>query len=344
MALEPKVAITENGYIVAGCGDDLDRKIAAFFRTVELRGLSVRTSRAYAYDLLCFFRWLGSTGKAFEDLTQTDFVEFIAAQRGAHAKPKSINRRLTTAHLLFRCSYGRSVPGAPGSAFPAANGWWGASVYDSLGVSRIRVRRHNPLKVKVPRVIVEPLAADEVNALIKTLSRYRDIAIVSLMLLCGLRSIEILSVEVQDVDLVERSVRIRGKGNRERMMPLPELIVTTLERYMNIERPRRVATDQLFIILQGKSRGRPMTPAGIRSLFRCRRVTPLLRRANPHRLRHTFGADMARSGINLPVLQRMMGHADSRTTLQYIYLSMSDIAIEYRRAMKNIQERYDKLT
>ena len=83
-----------------------------------------------------------------------------------------------------------------------------------------------------------------------------------------------------------------------------------------------------------------MTTAGLRSLFRYRRREDELSNANAHRFRHTFGADMARAGVRLPILQRMMGHAKAETTLQYINLAMTDIAAEYRRASKVIQRRY----
>jgi integrase/recombinase XerD len=62
--------------------------------------------------------------------------------------------------------------------------------------------------------------------------------------------------------------------------------------------------------------------------------------ANAHRFRHTFGTYMARAGVRLPVLQKMMGHADAKTTLQYIQLSMTDIADEYRRALAALDKRY----
>lgn len=84
-----------------------------------------------------------------------------------------------------------------------------------------------------------------------------------------------------------------------------------------------------------------MTPSGLRSLFRHRRRQPELATANAHRFRHTFGSDMAREGVRLPILQRMMGHADPVTTLRYIQLSMADIAREYQRALDTIETRYD---
>jgi integrase len=83
-----------------------------------------------------------------------------------------------------------------------------------------------------------------------------------------------------------------------------------------------------------------MTAAGLRNLFRHRRRRPTLARAHAHRFRHTFGADMARAGVRLPILQRMMGHADLKTTLQYIELSLVDVADEYKRAIASIEGRY----
>ena len=198
------------------------------------------------------------------------------------------------------------------------------------------------LKVKVPHTVIEPLRPEEVNSFLKTLSRYRDLSIVLLMLLCGLRSCEILSLNIVDVDVIELQVRVRGKGNKERVLPIPETIASTIRRYLKLEKPK-ASTTKLFCVLQGPRRGAPMTPSGLRKLFRYHRTACGVKRANAHRFRHTFGADMARSKVQLPVLQRMMGHADAGTTLQYIHLSMADIADEYRQAIQKIQSRYDSV-
>jgi integrase len=158
---------------------------------------------------------------------------------------------------------------------------------------------------------------------------------VHLMLFCGLRSREVLSLCTSDVNVLDRRIRVHGKGNRERMLPLPDELIQVLNDYICLERPKDVGVDSLFVVLQGRRRGHPMTAAGLRSLFRYRRgrFSRTLANANAHRFRHTFGADMSRAGVRLPLLQRMMGHADAKTTLQYIHLSMADIADEYRRAI-----------
>ena len=121
-------------------------------------------------------------------------------------------------------------------------------------------------------------------------------------------------------------------------MPIPELLRRLLARYLDLERPEPSNTKQLLVVLKGKQRGQPMTTSGLRSLFRYRRRETELHNANAHRFRHTFGADMARAGVRLPILQRMMGHAQAETTLKYINLAMTDIAAEYRVLIGELEQ------
>ena len=84
-----------------------------------------------------------------------------------------------------------------------------------------------------------------------------------------------------------------------------------------------------------------MTAAGYRSLFRYHRKIAQVAKANPHRFRHTFGADMARAGISLPALMRLMGHASIRTTMLYIELAPQDVWDEFHKVMSKLrQERF----
>ncbi len=123
-------------------------------------------------------------------------------------------------------------------------------------------------------------------------------------------------------------------------MPVPPLLMKVIAKYSRLERPRSKST-QVFLVMQGAKKGQPMTRAGLRKVFRTRRKRPALANANPHRLRHTFGTDMARSGVRLPILQRMMGHAFAETTLQYVNISMVDVAAEFHRAAAKLEHRYD---
>ena len=323
-------------YLVDGLRRTI-REATQFLAAVRARGLSPATTRAYGFDLVSLYRWMGRRGLAVRRLTGEHLLEYVSAQREVAARPRSINRRLTTARLLFRFCVGRDPPASRSG--PAAY-YRGRGKDRSLGLHALPRRREVTLRVKVPRHVVEPLAADEVRHFLRGLARYRDIAIVHLMLLCGLRSAEVLQLRRVDVQFADQQLRVRGKGNRDRVLPLPLVVARSISDYVTWERPSDCTSPEVFVVLRGARRGRPMTLAGLRSLFRHRRRVRAVSRANPHRFRHTFGADMARAGVRLPILQRMMGHADGSTTLQYIHLSMADIADEYRRAVSKIQRRY----
>jgi integrase/recombinase XerD len=116
------------------------------------------------------------------------------------------------------------------------------------------------------------------------------------------------------------------------MMPLPPETIRLLDAYLRTQRPL-TNTAQVFVSLKGKARGKPMTKEGLRRLFRYHRATTTIRKANPHRFRHTFGSDMIRAGVSLPALQRLMGHANIETTMLYIQITPQDVYDEYTRAV-----------
>lgn len=318
-------------------------EVDLFLRAVEIRGLSRHTTRAYAFDLLILYRWLmqrkEGKSRSVKELKQSDLLDFVRFQRDANAAPTSINRRLIVAGLIFRFLTGKHMDAGVNVSFPAPH-YKGRGRDRDLGLHRIRAPRHRSLRVKAPRKVIEPLSAEQARLLLRSFTRYRDIAIVYLMLLCGLRSREVIALKVNDVDFEDNRLLVCGKGNKERVLPLPNILLKHLRDYLRLERPSVCRTEALFVVLKGDHRGRAMTPSGLRSLFRHRRLNEKIKNANPHRLRHTFGSDMARAGVRLPILQRMMGHEDSKMTLRYINLSISDIAAEFQRAAKEIHKRY----
>jgi integrase len=105
------------------------------------------------------------------------------------------------------------------------------------------------------------------------------------MLLNGLRSREVLALELEDLLFSEAQVRVHGKGRRVRLLPLPPETIRILLCWLKTERPL-TNSPAVFVSLKGKARGRAMTPAGLRSLFRHHRATSGVAQANPHRFRH----------------------------------------------------------
>ena len=332
-----RVQAVEGSYRLAGSSPELG-PANEFLEAMSVRGMSVATIRAYAYDLLTLFRWLHSCSLQLAALDSTRLLEFIDVQRRSDAEPASINRRLTTCEQLYRFVTGTELSRGRIGAAPH---YKGRGRDHLIGLHQLKRVGRLKLRVRTAHKLVEPMTVEQVAALLGSLRRYRDLAIVYLMLLCGLRCGEVLSLRLSDLNFAEGRLRVRGKGNRERSLPLAAMLNGVIGDYLRVERPAGTRGDGLFVVLQGRCRGGPMTPAGLRSLFRHRRrANKGLRNANPHRLRHTFGADMARAGVRLPILQRMMGHADGKTTLQYINLSMADVASEYARAVAVIEKRY----
>lgn len=307
-----------------------------FLSSLELRGLSPCTVRAYGYDLLALFRWLEERRQELREFRDIDWLDFLKTMRKQGLDPQTINRRLSTCRLFYEYVFPSKV------SIRSKQRFWRSK--NSLAGSYRRRGQSSTAgqKVRVPISIrlIEPLTPTEVAQFTESISRYRDLAIVALMLFNGLRCGEILALRTSNIDPDERTIRVLGKGRKERVIPIHSDAFDAVDRYFRHERPALCETDHVFVVLQGPRRGQPMCAAGLRNLFRYRRKVSGIQRANAHRFRHTFGTDMAKSGIRLPVLQRMMGHADPLTTLRYIHYSPRDLHEEYQRVLKQIQSRY----
>lgn len=312
-----------------------------YLSALGTRGLSPQTIRAYGYDLVHLFRWLEISGKKFDQINKADLVDYIQYQKELGAQPRSINRRLVVCESYHWYLFDKPIASAKGVNSPAPY-YKGPGKAGALGLFNLSKPAKLKLSVKVPKKLIETLTVEEVSTFLEEVTRYRDISIFFMMLMCGLRSCEVLTLKQEAVDLSQSVLRVQGKGNKERIVPIPNKVLDVVKKYLSYERPETSKSPEAFVVLQGKRRGQPMTAAGLRSLFRYRRMKSGIEKARPHRWRHTFGTEMARSGVSYQVLQKIMGHTDgSPITNQYIHLSMSDIADEYERAIKRIQKRYE---
>jgi len=295
-----------------------------------LRRLAPLTVRSYAHALLHFLRWWESvhhTGTVTADaLTESILLEYVRFQSSQQPpfSATTINQRVSVVDRALRNAF----PDAPQQVAPAMqkNYWRRAP----MGLGR-PVPARSRLRVREPKRTIVPLSVDEVARFWSSFRTSRDLAIVGLMLLQGLRSREVLALNRDDVLFPEAQIRVHGKGNKTRLLPLAPEAVQLLDHYLHLERPN-VPTSPLFVSLKGRARGVRMTPAGLRSLFRHHRRTTGVKKANPHRFRHTFGTEMVRAGVSLPALMRLMGHANIQTTLIYVEVTPLDVYQQYARA------------
>jgi len=201
-----------------------------------------------------------------------------------------------------------------------------------------RPRNRSSLRLREPRRLPRPLSQTEAAELLASFHSWRDRAIAGLMLYCGLRSCEVLALSIADVDIGGRWLLVTGKGNRERRVPLDADAASVIQVYLLAERPETTST-ALFIVAKGASRGQPLTAAGLRTIFRYHRGISGVGSGHPHALRHTFGTALAEAGVDLAVMQALLGHAHVDTSARYIHLAPAHVKAEFDAARDRIRTR-----
>ena len=344
--MDVRVGRTDDGYRLVGEGDDVEAA-NGFLTHLAARQFSPLTVRAYAYDLLNFFRFLSERDVSLGGVVPSDLFDYLdwqsrprgstagrvvvrlADRRGA--APASMNRRIAAVRGLF--SYLVQIEARDTNPVPVSRRSTGLrpKTRGMLGHVGARRPRTGGRLVRQPQLLPESLTPGEVSAFVSDLGTCRDRAMALAMLLGGLRASEVRSLRLADVDMGLRRVRVVGKGGRERVVPIDRAFFVELAAYLRSERPVGLATDECFVVLRGPTTGQPMTEAGLRKIFRTHRARSGAARVRPHRLRHTYGTELAQAGIDLLALRELMGHASPETTAIYVHLSPEDLAREYER-------------
>src|ERR1700735_650332 len=323
--------------VVQATGREIDW-INQYLDYETLRRLADHTLQSYANELLYFLRWWDSVHRtdaiakdALTESTLLDYVRFLSGQQ-----PPLSGSTINTRVAIIDKALPHLFPDAPQQIAPGFQQSYWQRAPMGLGRPQLALSR---LRVKTPKRTIAPLSVDEVARFWSSFRTSRDLAIVGLMLLQGLRSQEVLDLNRDDLLLPEAQIRVRGKGNKTRFLPLAPEAARLLDHYLRLERPLNCGVP-LFVSLKGPARGTRMTPAGLRSLFRYHRRTTGVKIANPHRFRHTFASDMVSAGVSLPALMQLMGHAQIQTTLIYVQVTPLEVYQQYAQAVsKHIRPR-----
>ena len=246
---------------------------AAIDRFLEHGPHSEATRRAYRSDLRGFARWLDGRGLELDDVDARVLSEWVGdLGRGHHRlAPTSISRRLAAVRACLRFTYGpERVPEA------------------ALAPRRPRRLPDAPKQEEVED-LVDATGGDSALAL-------RNRALLELLYSGGLRSAEVVGLNLADVDFEREAVHVHGKGGKERVVPLGEEAALHLARYRRDARPELAdgANDAFFLSV----RGRRLDTSTVRRLVR-----------NPHRLRHAFATHLLEGGADLRTIQELLGHS-----------------------------------
>ncbi len=315
---------------------------------LEVRRFAAGTVRGYAFDVLCLARFFEESRIDWRESTPTDFFDWLEwqsrpastkgssvvrldARRGAAAA--TMNRRVAAARGLFEHAVVCGVLERNPVPSPRRSSGLRGSRRGLLGhVSGRRGPAAPARLVRQERRLPESLDADDVAVFLADLGTHRDRAVVLLMLLGGARAAEVRSLRLADVDMGLRQVKVTGKGSKQRVVPVDRAFFSELSAYLRTERPSGLLTPECFVVLRGPTVGQAMSEAGMRRIFRTHRARTGAMRVRPHRLRHTYGTELATAGIDLLVLRELMGHAHAETTAAYVHLAPETVAAEWARA------------
>jgi site-specific recombinase XerD len=348
----------DGGWRPAGPSASAFVLVDEFLAYLADRNYSLKTVRAYGYDLLAFCRWLVAEELPLAAVTTEVLLRFLRACRDATVPGRpgpnvvalsgrrmdqyaatTINRRLAAISGLFAFVSMRD-PDATSPVPKGREARWRVSGERSgmLAHTARRSKNRSSLRLREPRRLPKALSQTDAAELLASFHTWRDRAIAGLMLYCGLRSAEVLGMLVADADIGGRWLTVTGKGQKERRVPLDADVASVLQVYLLAERPES-DHNHLFLVAKGPNRGRPLTAAGLRTIFRYHRGVTGIVGGNPHALRHTFGTALAEAGVDLAVMQALLGHAHVDTTARYIHLAPAHVKAEFDAARDRLRSQ-----
>ncbi len=281
--------------------------IDRFLRYLEIqRDASAHTLRAYRKDLEAFAEYVKD--KRPERIELIDVRGFIAQQTKSGLNKATAGRRLASVRSFFKY------------------------------LNREGYAVSNPAKLvsspRTQKLLPRFLAVDDVFALVEKPQGIgfliaRDRAILELLYSSGLRVSEIAGLSVEDVNTREGLVKVRGKGKKERLVPVGSKAVDALKSYLVEKLLLKKRTGAMFL----NRRGTKLSERGVRRIVvKYAKLAGISGRMGPHVLRHTFASHLLQSGADLRVIQELLGHSSLSTTQKYTHLDITHLMDVYDKA------------
>ncbi len=283
------------------------------------QGLAENTLAAYARDLDRFARWAEAQDCDLVSCRRADLQRFLLSLHEAGLGPATVARHLVSLRRLFRfLVLDRIRPDDPS---------------EGLEGPRLGLRLPKALSAaEVERLLAVPAepAATQPAARARQL---RDIAMVQVLYASGLRVSELVALRLEDVDLEMGLLRCRGKGDKQRLVPLGRSAAAAVREYLQQGRRRLLSGGRLERgWLFPTARGRPMSRQAFwKKIAAWGRRAGLRARLSPHGLRHSFATHLLEGGADLRSVQVMLGHADIATTQIYTHVVMDRLRHVYKQ-------------
>jgi len=292
--------------------DYLDELLEQFYHHLAAeRGLAPLTLESYAHDLQDFREFLFTLARtAWEEVSLEDLQDYLAALEARGLSARSRARRLSALRQFFRFLLRE----------------------EKISTNPVELLDSPRLPMKLPKVLGEREVATLLSATDPaTPSGQRDGALLEVLYATGLRVSELVGLTLKQVDLRRGVVRVRGKGSKERVVPLVSQAVEKLNLYLSQGRPKLLRDrDSHYIFLN--RRGGPLSRQGFWKILKQYALKAGVRDLSPHTLRHSFATHLLSRGANLRVLQLLLGHADLATTQIYTHLDAARLREIHKKA------------
>ncbi len=287
----------------------LDRDLRLFRQYARLeRGLGDRTLEAYENDTHRLAEYLAATGiESFDKVTRAALRGFFDTLAEAGLGPSSRARYLSSIKHLYRflVSTGRST----------------TNVTDSLEVPTPRRKLPEVLSVQEMSALLSVVAPDGPTTVPPTPFEIRDRALLETMYACGLRVSEVIALRQRDILADVELVRVVGKGNKERLVPIGSVALAWINRYRERARPELVGRRDTNDVLYLSRRGTGLSRMSVWNIIQsAAERAGLEQHVYPHLFRHSFATHLLEGGADLRAVQEMLGHADIGTTQIYTHI------------------------
>ena len=264
------------------------------------RGLSDNTLAAYRRDLAAFERWADSRQLSLTAAERSDLQAYLAHMLAARKSPRSAARSLSCLRGFFRFLLREGLRDDD----------------PTLDLDGMRIGRPLPKTLSEAEVEALLAAPDTDSAL-----GLRDRCMLELLYACGLRVSELTGLGVSEVSLNQGAVRVRGKGGKERLVPVGEEALVWLQRYLKNARPDLLSGHTSEALFPGRG-GAPMTRQTFwHRIKRHAKTAGIDKPLSPHVLRHAFATHLVNHGADLRVVQLLLGHSELSTTQIYTHVA-----------------------
>jgi len=291
----------------------MEKYIERFLRYLELeRNYSPNTLRGYRSDLKGFERYIRES--EINSVLEVDHLTirgYLARLQLSGLSKATVQRKLSSLKTLYR--------------FLHRMGFIGADPTASISTPKVERRLPDFLTIEEVDMLLSAPGEDRPIEI-------RDKAMLELMYSTGIRVSELLAIDLNDIDMSEMIVRVRGKGRRERILPFGEVAKKAVERYLEI-RDQMIPAGSNCKALFVSDWGRRMTSRNFRQRLKIyTRRAGIRKKVSPHILRHSFATHMLEAGADLRAVQELLGHSNLSTTQIYTHVTAE--------RLKRIYDRY----